>query len=160
MADNNQKIAEYKEDDIIVLEGLEGVRARPQMYVGDLHNAQFHILKEILDNAVDECLAGGNKLVGCIITPDYYEVFDEGRGIPVGINPNSKEKKSTLELVFTKLHAGGKLKMEPIQQVRVAHTESEALAQMHFLLIFRFGPTVIKMVDSILFKRKTYFKSN
>lgn len=110
MADNNQKIAEYKEDDIIVLEGLEGVRARPQMYVGDLHNAQFHILKEILDNAVDECLAGGNKMVGCIITPDYYEVFDEGRGIPVGINPNSKEKKSTLELVFTKLHAGGKLK--------------------------------------------------
>ena len=107
---NPEKIASYNEDDIIVLEGLEGVRARPQMYVGDLHNAQFHILKEILDNAVDECLAGGNKMVGCIITPDYYEVFDEGRGIPVGINPNSKEKKSTLELVFTKLHAGGKLK--------------------------------------------------
>lgn len=104
-----KKVLDYNEDSIEVLEGLQAVRARPGMYVGN--GGQFHITKELLDNAVDEALAGFNKKVGCIVTNDYIEVYDEGRGIPVGIHPKYiKEKKSTLEVIFTTLHAGGKIK--------------------------------------------------
>ena len=102
---------EYNESSITVLKGLEGVRQRPSMYIGAIQTGRFHILKELLDNAVDEALAGYNKKIGCIINRNYIEVFDEGRGIPVGIHPDyTKEKKSTLEIIFTTLHAGGKLK--------------------------------------------------
>ena len=67
--------------------------------------------QEALDNALDEALAGFSKKVYCIITDDYIQVMDEGRGIPVGIHPKyEKEKKSTLEVIMTQLHAGGKIK--------------------------------------------------
>ena len=106
-----KKVQDYNEDSIEVLEGLQAVRVRPGMYVGDLASGRFHITKELLDNAVDEALAGFNKKVGCKVTNDYIEVYDEGRGIPVGIHPKYiKEKKSTLEVIFTTLHAGGKIK--------------------------------------------------
>lgn len=106
-----KKVQDYNEESIEVLEGLQAVRVRPGMYVGDLASGQFHITKELLDNAVDEALAGFNKKVGCKVTNDYIEVYDEGRGIPVGIHPKYiKEKKSTLEVIFTTLHAGGKIK--------------------------------------------------
>ena len=106
-----KKVEEYNEESIEVLEGLQAVRVRPGMYVGDLASGRFHITKELLDNAVDEALAGFNKKVGCKVTNDYIEVYDEGRGIPVGIHPKYiKEKKSTLEVIFTTLHAGGKIK--------------------------------------------------
>lgn len=107
----------YDESSIKVFQGLEGVRKRPSMYIGAIETGRFHILKEVLDNSVDEALAGCNKKVGCIITEDYYEVFDEGRGIPVGIHPDfKKEKKSTLEIIFTTLHAGGKLENNAYSQ--------------------------------------------
>lgn len=106
-----KKVSDYNESSIEVLEGLQAVRVRPSMYIGDLRLGQYQIAKELLDNAVDECLAGFNKKVYCIITNDYMQVMDEGRGIPVGIHPKyEKEKKSTLEVIFTQLHAGGKIK--------------------------------------------------
>lgn len=103
-------IEEYTEDSIVVLEGLEAVRVRPSMYIGILTNGQFQILKEACDNALDECTSGFSRKVEINIGDDgYFTVSDEGRGIPVGPHPKQKDK-STLEIVMTKLHAGGKLK--------------------------------------------------
>ena len=102
----------YNESDIVVTKGLEGLRLRPSMYIGNIENGRFSILKEILDNALDEATAGYSSKVGCILLNDGKDtciVYDEGRGIPVGPHPNEPEK-STLEIVFTQLHAGGKLK--------------------------------------------------
>lgn len=104
------KPVNYNEESITVLEGLEGVRMRPAMYIGSLEKGQFQILKECLDNCIDECLAGFSKKVGCKVEGDSFLVWDEGRGIPVGIHPKyEKEKKSTLEIIMTHLHAGGKM---------------------------------------------------
>lgn len=104
MADNNQ----YGADSIVVLEGLEPVRKRPGMYIGTTSQAGVnHCLHEIVDNAVDESLAGYCKNIHVIVEENgYLTVFDDGRGIPVDINP--KHGVSALELVFTRLHAGGK----------------------------------------------------
>lgn len=102
----------YNEKDIVVTKGLEGLRLRPAMYIGNLENGRFSILKEILDNALDEATSGFSKKVGCILYDDGKDsclVYDEGRGIPVGPHPDEPEK-STMEIVFTQLHAGGKLK--------------------------------------------------
>ena len=99
----------YDENSITVLEGLEGVRARPTMYIGSLVNGQFQITKELLDNCVDEIQAGGNTFVGCKVENDTITVWDKGRGIPVGPHP-SNPNKSTLEIIMTHLHAGGKIK--------------------------------------------------
>ena len=99
----------YDENSITVLEGLEGVRARPTMYIGSLASGQFQITKELLDNCVDEIQAGGNTFVGCKVENNTITVWDEGRGIPVGPHP-SNPNKSTLEIIMTHLHAGGKIK--------------------------------------------------
>lgn len=107
-----KKVEEYNEESIVVLKGLQAVRTKPAMYVGNLDTARFHILKEVLDNGIDESLAGYSKKLYCNISEDgYFTVADEGRGIPVGIHPDYKEeKKSTLEVIMTQLHAGGKIK--------------------------------------------------
>lgn len=106
-----KKSVNYDENSIEVLEGLQAVRVRPGMYIGNLAQGQLQITKEVLDNGIDECLAGYSKKVHCIITDSYIQVMDEGRGIPVGIHPKYlKEKKSTLEVIMTQLHAGGKIK--------------------------------------------------
>lgn len=105
-------VTSYNEKDIVVTKGLEGLRLRPAMYIGNLENGRFSILKEILDNALDEATSGFSKKVGCILYDDGKDsclVYDEGRGIPVGPHPDDPEK-STMEIVFTQLHAGGKLK--------------------------------------------------
>ena len=105
-------VTSYNEKDIVVTKGLEGLRLRPAMYIGNLENGRFSILKEILDNALDEATSGFSKKVGCILYNDGKDsclVYDEGRGIPVGPHPDEPEK-STMEIVFTQLHAGGKLK--------------------------------------------------
>ena len=107
MADNKIKTT-YTADDIHVLQGLEGVRKRPAMYIGST-NAQglHHLVWEIVDNAVDEALSGfGNKITVTIHKDGSLSVQDEGRGIPCGINKETG--RSALELVFTELHAGGK----------------------------------------------------
>lgn len=104
MADNNQ----YGAESIVVLEGLEPVRKRPGMYIGTTSQAGVnHCLHEIVDNAVDESLAGFCKNIYIKIEENgYLTVFDDGRGIPVAVN--EKHGVSALELVFTRLHAGGK----------------------------------------------------
>jgi DNA gyrase subunit B len=106
MADSKEP--QYSAESIVVLEGLEPVRKRPGMYIGTTSQAGVnHCLHEIVDNAIDESLAGFCKHIEIVIGEDnYLTVYDDGRGIPV--ETNKKYGTSALELVMTKLHAGGK----------------------------------------------------
>src|SRR5215207_3672246 len=105
---SNAKAEDYGAQQIQVLEGLEPVRKRPGMYIGSTDIIGLHeSLREIIDNAVDEALAGFAKNVWILLNPDgSATVVDDGRGIPTDMMP--QYKKSALEIVMTKLHAGGK----------------------------------------------------
>jgi DNA gyrase subunit B len=100
--------AEYSARHLSVLEGLEAVRKRPGMYIGSTDSrGLMHCLWEVIDNSVDEALAGNGATIDVVLHPDgSVEVRDTGRGIPVDIEP--KTGLSGVEVVFTKLHAGGK----------------------------------------------------
>ena len=104
----NSQDNSYTAKDIQVLEGLEPVRKRPGMFVGSTDiNGLHELVKEIIDNSVDEALAGYAKNVWVVIDKEEkITVADDGRGIPVELHP--KAKKSTLEVTMTVLHAGGK----------------------------------------------------
>ena len=108
MAKKNDSNSEYRAENIQILEGLEAVRKRPAMYIGDVSSRGLHhLINEVVDNSIDEALAGYCDFIDVTIENDgTITIRDNGRGIPVDEHP--KIKKPALEVVLTKLHAGGK----------------------------------------------------
>ena len=102
------QVVDYEAQDIQVLKGLEGVRVRPGMYIGDTtERGLHHLVYEVVDNSVDEAMAGAcDRIEVVLLKSGGVEVKDNGRGIPVAMHPT--EGIPTVQVVMTQLHAGGK----------------------------------------------------
>jgi len=164
--------AGYSEHDIEVLEGLEPVRRRPGMYIGGTdEKAMHHLFAEVIDNAMDEAVAGHATWIEVELTTDgFLAVTDNGRGIPIGPHPKYKTK-SALEVVMTMLHAGGKFDSKAYNTsgglhgvgVSVVNALSETLEiqvardqQLYRMVFSRGEPTTkLEKLGSIMNRRGT-----